>query len=202
MLNHALQRAVDEGTGRAAKIGRPVAGKTGTTTDNIDAWFVGYVPQLATAVWVGFEPKRPMFSVRNRAVTGGSLPAEIFGQLMATALAGLPPAPLPTASPDSLELQLVGNATTQPPVPAPAPPVGDPAPPVPDPPPAGAPLAPEDAPGPATSAPPPRRNPPNSFAPPAPTSTTTRPPATTTPMASTTSTAPPGQPTTTTTSRR
>jgi penicillin-binding protein 1A len=49
-----LAAVVTSGTGRAAGIGRPVAGKTGTTQDNGDAWFVGFVPQLSTAVWVGY----------------------------------------------------------------------------------------------------------------------------------------------------
>ena len=49
-----LEQAVQRGTGTRAKLDRPVAGKTGTTNDNKDAWFAGYTPQLATAVWVGF----------------------------------------------------------------------------------------------------------------------------------------------------
>ena len=90
VLNGALQRVVGEGTGRAAGIGRPVAGKTGTTEDNVDAWFAGYVPQVATAVWVGYDPAQPMTSVHRRSVTGGSFPAAIFGDLMRTGLAGVP----------------------------------------------------------------------------------------------------------------
>ncbi|HVW31367.1 MAG TPA: transglycosylase domain-containing protein, partial [Acidimicrobiia bacterium] len=110
VLNAALTRVVGEGTGRAAAIGRPVAGKTGTTEDNVDAWFVGYTPQVATAVWTGFDPARPMTSVHGRAVTGGSFPAAVFGQLMRTGLAGVPVKALPTASPDQLHLHLVGEA--------------------------------------------------------------------------------------------
>ncbi|MGH9003503.1 MAG: transglycosylase domain-containing protein, partial [Acidimicrobiia bacterium] len=84
VLNRALARVVGAGTGRAARIGRPVAGKTGTTQDNVDAWFVGYVPQVSTAVWVGYDPARPMTDVHRRSVTGGSFPAAIFGDLMRT----------------------------------------------------------------------------------------------------------------------
>ena len=90
VLNGALQRVVAEGTGRAAALGRPVAGKTGTTEENVDAWFAGYVPQVATAVWVGYDPARPMTDVHHRSVTGGSFPAAIFGDLMRTGLAGTP----------------------------------------------------------------------------------------------------------------
>jgi len=110
VLNAALGRVVGEGTGRAAAIGRPLAGKTGTTENNVDAWFVGYTPQVATAVWTGFDPARPMTAVHGRSVTGGSFPAAIFGQLMRTGLAGVPVRPLPLASPDQLHLHLVGEA--------------------------------------------------------------------------------------------
>jgi penicillin-binding protein 1A len=131
VLNHALQRVVGEGTGRAAALGRPVAGKTGTTEDNVDAWFVGYVPQVATAVWVGYDPARPMTSVHDRTVTGGSFPAAIFGDLMRTGLTDVPVRPLPVASPDALHLHRLGDLPPPPPlaaVPLP-PPDGTPTPP-------------------------------------------------------------------------
>jgi penicillin-binding protein 1A len=112
VMNRATQQVVRSGTGRAAAIGRPVAGKTGTTQDNIDAWFVGYVPQLATAVWVGYEPRKPMTDVHGRAVTGGSFPARIFSALMRGALKGVPSKPLYVASPDALDLNPVEQSTT------------------------------------------------------------------------------------------
>jgi penicillin-binding protein 1A len=115
VLNAALQRVIGEGTGTAAAIGRPVAGKTGTTENNADAWFVGYVPQVATAVWVGYDPARPMSNVHGRAVTGGSYPAAIFGDLMRTGLAGVPVRGLPVASPDSLHLHRIGETPPPPP---------------------------------------------------------------------------------------
>lgn len=105
VLNGALQRVIGEGTGRAAGLGRPVAGKTGTTEENVDAWFVGYVPQVSTAVWVGYDPARPMTDVHRRSVTGGSFPAAIFGDLMRTGLVGTPVRPLPVAPPDALHLR-------------------------------------------------------------------------------------------------
>ena len=106
MLTAALERVVQRGTGRAADFGRPVAGKTGTTEDYGNAWFIGYVPQLATAVWVGYpQGDVPMRNVHGIAVTGGSFPARIFGAYMRQALAGTPVEPLSTASPDALSLR-------------------------------------------------------------------------------------------------
>ncbi len=102
VLNRALAGVVAGGTGGGAEIGRPVAGKTGTTQDNIDAWFVGFVPQVATAVWVGYEPQRPMSDVHRRTVTGGSFPAGIFADLMRVGLRGVPAKSFPVAEPDAL----------------------------------------------------------------------------------------------------
>ncbi|WP_322743795.1 transglycosylase domain-containing protein, partial [Vasconcelosia minhoensis] len=59
-LTNVLQGVIAQGTGTAAQIGRPAAGKTGTTDSQRDVWFVGYVPQLATAVWVGNDDYRPL----------------------------------------------------------------------------------------------------------------------------------------------
>ncbi|HET9772976.1 MAG TPA: transglycosylase domain-containing protein [Acidimicrobiia bacterium] len=105
VLNRILQQVVTSGTGRGADIGRPVAGKTGTSEDHGDAWFVGFVPQLSTAVWVGYEPRRPMWQVRGRAVSGGSFPAVIFAAVMHRALEGTPARPILTAEPDQLDLR-------------------------------------------------------------------------------------------------
>ena len=75
------------GTGGLAKTGCPVGGKTGTTDDNADAWFVGFSPRLATSTWVGFPkgriPMGPLFHGRN--VDGGTFPAQIWGQYMKAA---------------------------------------------------------------------------------------------------------------------
>jgi len=72
VLNASLQGVVNDGTGTAAWIGRPMAGKTGTTENYADAWFIGYVPQLATAVWVGHPDSLvPMTDVHGIAVSGG-----------------------------------------------------------------------------------------------------------------------------------
>jgi membrane peptidoglycan carboxypeptidase len=105
VLNSILEQVVQRGTGTAAAIGRPVAGKTGTTDEFKDAWFAGYVPQLATAVWVGVEAKpTPMKSVHGRTVFGGTFPAEIFSRMMKQTLDGVPPEDLFTAPEESLGL--------------------------------------------------------------------------------------------------
>lgn len=91
-----LERVIQSGTGTAAEIGRPAAGKTGTTQNHADAWFVGYTPELVTAVWVGYPSgQRPMTDVHGAKVTGGSLPAQIWAEFMKEALAGRPVADFP-----------------------------------------------------------------------------------------------------------
>src|SRR6266536_1583429 len=90
-VTDVLKGVVQHGTGTAAAIGRPVAGKTGTTQDYRDAWFVGYTPQLATAVWMGYPGREvPMLDVGGIRVTGGSYPARIWHDFMAAAMAGQP----------------------------------------------------------------------------------------------------------------
>ncbi|MFH1833855.1 MAG: PBP1A family penicillin-binding protein, partial [bacterium] len=73
IVTSILQEVITSGTGTAADIDRPAAGKTGTTQDHRDAWFVGYTPELVTAVWVGYpDEQESMTNVRGLAVTGGS----------------------------------------------------------------------------------------------------------------------------------
>ena len=90
LVTSLLQGVVQEGTGRKAQLddGRPVAGKTGTTENYGDAWFVGYTPQLVTAVWVGYPNKlRPMLTDFNGdPVAGGTYPALIWKAFMQRAL--------------------------------------------------------------------------------------------------------------------
>ena len=91
VVTDILQDNVLYGTGTRAGFGRPAAGKTGTTDEHADAWFVGYTPQLATAVWMGYtRGEIPMLSVHGIAVSGGSFPAEIWHLYMEPALAALP----------------------------------------------------------------------------------------------------------------
>jgi membrane peptidoglycan carboxypeptidase len=89
ILNDLLQEVVEQGTGRRAQLpDRPVAGKTGTTENYGDAWFVGYTPQLAVAVWVGHPDRlQPMLTEFNGdAVAGGTYPALIWRTFMRSAL--------------------------------------------------------------------------------------------------------------------
>ncbi len=88
-VNDLLRSVVAWGTGRAADPGRPAAGKTGTSQDSRDAWFVGYTADLVAGVWVGNDDSSPM-----KSVTGGSLPARLWGQVMRSASAGRPVRPL------------------------------------------------------------------------------------------------------------
>jgi penicillin-binding protein 1A len=83
-----LKGVITGGTGTAANIGRPAAGKTGTNQAYRDAWFVGYTPQLAVAVWMG-DPKsqQPMYNVQGQRVSGGSFPARVWHDFMAVAMA-------------------------------------------------------------------------------------------------------------------
>jgi penicillin-binding protein 1A len=79
-----LKQNVTSGTGTKAQIGCPAAGKTGTTDNHTDAWFVGYTPNLSTAVWVGFPKERvEMYPpVTPISVAGGTYPSEIWGRYM------------------------------------------------------------------------------------------------------------------------
>lgn len=91
LLSRTMEQVIERGTGTAADIGRPAAGKTGTTNDFGDAWFVGYTPQLVTAVWVGYPHARtPMTSVHGIPVFGGTFPAQIWQRFMTAAHQGLP----------------------------------------------------------------------------------------------------------------
>jgi penicillin-binding protein 1A len=121
VLNAVMQRVVTEGTGKAAKIGRPVAGKTGTTNDSVDAWFVGYTPQLSTAVWIGHpEGAVPMTDARGRGVFGGGPPAQIFAAMMTAALDGTKPLPLETATKEQIGFGQPAPAQAVAPPPPPA----------------------------------------------------------------------------------
>jgi penicillin-binding protein 1A len=92
-VTRVLVQNVQAGTGTAAALsGRPVAGKTGTTDSFADAWFAGWVPQLASVVWAGYPTgEKPMRGVHGIAgVTGGTLPAQIWHAYMTAALQGQP----------------------------------------------------------------------------------------------------------------
>ena len=87
-VTYALEQVIDGGTGKSAAIGRPAAGKTGTTQNNNDAWFVGYTPKLTAAVWMGYPDElKPMDNVHGIKVQGGTFPAEIWRKFMQSATA-------------------------------------------------------------------------------------------------------------------
>ena len=94
-LNDLFTAVVGWGTGKAAKLGRPAAGKTGTSQGNRDAWFVGYTPDLVAGVWFGNDDFTPM-----KGVTGGTLPASMWRDFMRAALRDTPARPLPGIASD------------------------------------------------------------------------------------------------------
>jgi penicillin-binding protein 1A len=99
IVNWCLQQVVLRGSGRAAAIGRPLAGKTGTTQDFVDAWFAGYTPKLTAVVWMGYPEgnARKMVNVRGRRVNGGSFPAAMFKRFMEAAAEGMETGSFPGA---------------------------------------------------------------------------------------------------------
>jgi penicillin-binding protein 1A len=99
-VTKVLEKNVQAGTGTAANYGCPAAGKTGTTDQFVDAWFVGYTPDLATSVWVGYPNSRvSMTNVHGIAVAGGTFPAQIWHDYMnvahGTACNSFPPPLVP-----------------------------------------------------------------------------------------------------------
>ncbi len=89
-MNDLMMQVVKSGTARSAAIGRDVAGKTGTSQDFHDAWFIGFTPQLVTGVWVGNDDNAEM-----KKVTGGSIPARIWAEFMRPALSQTPVKSIP-----------------------------------------------------------------------------------------------------------
>ena len=104
-----LYGVVTEGTGRAAALAaHQAAGKTGTTQDFHDAWFVGFTKDYVTAVWVGNDDATPM-----KSVTGGTLPATIWHAVMTTAETGLPATPLDKSEPQPpVDVGIFANGDT------------------------------------------------------------------------------------------
>ena len=87
-----LTNVIKSGTGTRARLDRPAAGKTGTTDNNSDAWFVGYTPQYTAAVWMGDWERSEVYmnNVGGIRVTGGTYPAEIWAAFMKPAHETLP----------------------------------------------------------------------------------------------------------------
>jgi penicillin-binding protein 1A len=145
---YALEQVVKKGTGTRARLGsRPVGGKTGTTEDHVDAWFVGFTRQISTAVWMGYPEGGRMERVRGISVTGGSFPAQIWRTFMEKAVEGMPvegfgkptfegevlnasPTPTPSPTPSTTVIPSVTPSSVEPkpsptksktPTPAPSP---------------------------------------------------------------------------------
>jgi penicillin-binding protein 1A len=99
-VTYVLESVLQYGTGTAAYFGRPAAGKTGTAENYADAWFCGYVPQLAVCVWIGYpHGEQPLLNVEGvPAVFGGSLPAQIWHTFMADAVGNQPVRDFPQPS--------------------------------------------------------------------------------------------------------
>jgi penicillin-binding protein 1A len=99
-----MQGVIEHGTGTRAQIGRPAAGKTGTSQRWRDAWFVGFTPDYAAGVWVGNDDGRAMAHV-----AGGAMPAEIWRQVMLAAHSAIPPHPFAWANGEPVKPEEVSD---------------------------------------------------------------------------------------------
>jgi penicillin-binding protein 1A len=91
VVTDVLKADIEKGTSSRANIGRPAAGKTGSTENLQDAWFVGYTPHLSTSVWIGYPDEEiPMTNVHGGSVWGGGFPATIWKDFMLEALKDVP----------------------------------------------------------------------------------------------------------------
>ncbi len=89
-LVNMMEGVIRQGTGTSARIGRPAAGKTGTTSDYTNVWFAGFTPQVVTVVWIGNDRQEEPMRYGNGQVVRSSVPAAIWGRFMSQALAPLP----------------------------------------------------------------------------------------------------------------
>ena len=104
-----LEGAVERGTARGIKaVGKPLAGKTGTTNDALDTWFLGFSPDLVVGVFVGFDTPRSL----GKREQGASVAAPIFREFMAKTLAGKPA--IPFRIPPDIRLVRVNSTTGRP----------------------------------------------------------------------------------------
>jgi penicillin-binding protein 1A len=106
VVTDMLQAVIREGTGRRARgLDHPAAGKTGTTNDNRDAWFLGFTPELVAGVWVGYDDGRTL----GKLETGGRAAAPIWLAFMREATRGRPPVAFPV--PEGVEFARIDAAT-------------------------------------------------------------------------------------------
>jgi penicillin-binding protein 1A len=118
-MSWILEGTITSGTGRSANIGRPAAGKTGSAQNNADATFVGYTPERATAVWVGFPESTAFYMtppLTPITVYGGTYPARIWKGVMEAALADIPPSdfPAPPSTTTTTSTTVLGEAAAVP----------------------------------------------------------------------------------------
>ncbi len=122
LVTSVLTGVLREGTGTAASIGVPAAGKTGTTSDNKDAWFAGYTCHLTAAVWMGYEQPKPMDSFKGLEVSGGTVPARIWRDFMVGATANDEVCDFPEVEPEgelvNQRLEWARSTTTEAPSPS------------------------------------------------------------------------------------
>src|ERR1700731_2642733 len=117
MMNTMMQETLLSGTARKAEIpGWMAAGKTGTSQDFRDAWFIGYTANLVTGVWLGNDDNSP-----TRKATGGGLPVEVWTRFMKAAHQGVTPVPLPNSQPAGVFPNMVQASSQVSPPLAPAP---------------------------------------------------------------------------------
>ena len=106
LMNRVLTGVISDGTGKsAASLGHPLAGKTGTTDDSTDAWFIGYSPRLAVGVWVGFDERKPL----GKNETGASAALPIWREFMRLALENVEPTEFPV--PQDVSIVSIDRAT-------------------------------------------------------------------------------------------
>ena len=125
VVTEALRAVVDRGTASyyhdlEAEIGRPAAGKTGTSNEFIDAWFVGFIPQLSTSVWVGYpNERRSMININGLPeINGENYPLDIWSLYMQSAVQKYPVEQFDSPGPDlNLEVKTDGRAYVKPPPP-------------------------------------------------------------------------------------
>jgi len=111
MVTEILKKVITSGTGKRADIGRPAAGKTGTTQEYTDAWFVGYTPELTASIWIGLpEETKPIGRIRDTIVVGGTFPADIWRLFMTKALEGVPVSDFPAPEKKLIEVEVCSNS--------------------------------------------------------------------------------------------
>jgi len=106
IMTHILKGVIESGSGYAARaLGRTCAGKTGTSNDSVDAWFIGYTPQIVAGVWVGYDDRTSL----GKKATGGNIACPIWTSFMTEALKGYPVVNF--TQPKSIEWQLIDPKT-------------------------------------------------------------------------------------------